>query len=113
MERQASLDMELPPMTARDAMASMIGTDMAYGVAVLLRDGKEVARANCSMLPVTWFAPLQEQARLGDLVEVRLARPLNRTERFYMATANHNGFVTGYCTESQWKWRPAKPRRGR
>ena len=84
------------------AFTETVGTDRAYGMAILMRGSKEIARTPCSLFPMSWFGVLQLQARLGDLVEVRLGSPLNRTERYYMATANHNGFVTGYCTEVMW-----------
>lgn len=96
-----------------EAINARVATDMAYGVATLTRKGKTVAETKCSMFPVTWFGALQEHARVGDLVEVRLGRPLNRTERFYMAATNHNGLVTHYCTEAQWNWKPPTKRRGR
>lgn len=85
------------------SIETAIGTDHAYGIATLRRGRRVVARVHCSMFPTSWFEALQEKAQVGDLVEVRLGRPLHRTEQYRMATANHNGFVIGFCTEAQWR----------
>ena len=90
------------PSNATASIANAIATDFSYGQATLRRSGKVIAKVFCTMFPESWFSALQEQARLGDMVEVKLGKPLNRTEQFYMATANHNGFVTGYCSKRMW-----------
>ena len=104
-------------MLKTDAVRNMlnhaIGTDNALGIAVLMRGKIEIARIPCNMFPSSWFPILQNEAEIGDVVEVRLAAPLDRTELFTMASVDENGFVTGYCTEAQWKYKPAPLRRRR